>query len=421
MLPREVNYSQSSGTTVGHNSVNPPHPFLRLSLFIGYDIKTRMQDGPRLLTFEDKWGSSHTVWSFDPMASRVTDEDIRRTVKELDERIKKEYVEIHPERGEEKRDWRTYEQRFSRRIRDAIKALDPLIREAVSTIRIEPRTGRPDSLSLEQRVKLLLIKQLVGESNRMFANMLDVFSMLSGIEVSYKTVERLYSDEEVMMALHNLQVLMLKKKGIQTSDATGDGTGYSLTISRHYESAARELKDKAKENGDGGAGGSSSSPPTPTPTEGPKKRAFAFSFRLMDLSTRMYLAYGSSLRSEKEAYGRAMGMLSTLDVTLASVRLDRYYSTPGYVDSLGETRVFVIPKSNATLNGSWRWKETMIRFVKDPLGYLEEYHKRSNSEAGFSADKKMLGWSIAQRREDRIDCANACTGLWHNLFNLAPL
>ena len=135
----------------------------------------------------------------------IRDEDIRRTVKELDEHIRKEYIESHPK--EKERDWRTYEQLFSKRIRDAIKALDPLIHEAVSTIRIEPRTGRPDSLTLEQKVKLLLIKQLVGESNRMFANMLDVFSMLSGIEVSYKTVERLYSDEEVMVALHNLHVL----------------------------------------------------------------------------------------------------------------------------------------------------------------------------------------------------------------------
>lgn len=82
----------------------------------------------------------------------IRDGDIRRTVKELDEHIRKEYIESHPkEKGE--RDWRTYEQLFSKRIRDAIKALDPLIHEAVSTIRIEPRTGRPDSLTLEQKVK----------------------------------------------------------------------------------------------------------------------------------------------------------------------------------------------------------------------------------------------------------------------------
>ena len=66
-----------------------------------------------------------------------------------------------------------------------------------------------EGLTLKQ--KLLLIKQLVGKSNREFAYMLEIFSMISYI--SYKTVERLYSDELVMMALHNLHVLLLKKKG----------------------------------------------------------------------------------------------------------------------------------------------------------------------------------------------------------------
>ena len=40
--------------------------------------------------------------------------------------------------------------------------------------------------------------------------MLAVFSMLSGIDVSYKTVERLYSDDEVIIAIHNLHALILK-------------------------------------------------------------------------------------------------------------------------------------------------------------------------------------------------------------------
>jgi transposase len=343
----------------------------------------------------------------------IRDEDIRSKLKELDDHIRKEYIESHPKKD---RDWRTYEQLFSKRVKEAMRSLDPLIHEAVSTIRMEKSgAGRPDVLTLEQKVKLLLIKQLVGESNRMFANMLDVFSMVSGIDVSYKTVERLYSDEEVMMALHNLHVLLLKKRGVERSDASGDGTGYSLTISKHYESVAKELKERAKE----GEAAGDSSPPNGEPT---KKRAFAYSFRLMDLSTKMYLAFGSSMKSEKDAFDRAMEMLSRIDVTLASVRLDRYYSTPGYVDSFGrDAKVFVVPKSNATLNGSWKWKETMKEFVTNTIRYLEQYHLRSNSESGFSADKKMFGWSIAQRRDDRIDCANVCIGLWHNLFNLATL
>ena len=56
----------------------------------------------------------------------------------------------------------------------------------------------------------------------------------------------------------------------------------------------------------------------------------------------------------------------------------------------------------------------MREFVTDTYQYLKEYYKRENSEA---VGKKLFGWGIAQRREDRIDSALFCTGLWHNLFN----
>ena len=64
---------------------------------------------------------------------------------------------------------------------------------------------------------------------------------------------------------------------------------------------------------------------------------------------------------------------------------------------------------------------TMKDFVLNTMSYLEEYHQRSNSESGFAADKKMLGWNVAQKRDDRIDNALFCTGLWHNLFNMGRL
>ena len=99
-----------------------------------------------------------------------------------------------------------------------------------------------------KRVKLLLIKQLVGESNRMFANMLDIISMISDVDVSYKIVERLYSDEEVVLAIHNLHTLILKKNNVSGSKTTGDCIGYSLTVKKNYESYAQKLKDRAKEN-----------------------------------------------------------------------------------------------------------------------------------------------------------------------------
>jgi len=78
--------------------------------------------------------------------------------------------------------------------------------------------------------------------------MLTVFSIVSDIDVPCRAVERPYSDPEVFLAIHNLHALILRKKGARESDATGDGTSYSLTIKRNYESYAQELKDKAKEN-----------------------------------------------------------------------------------------------------------------------------------------------------------------------------
>ena len=293
-----------------------------------------------------------------------------------------------------------------------MRDLEPLIEEAVSSIKLIHGPGHPHSLSLQQRVKLLLIKQLVGESNRMFANMLDIFSMVSGMDVSYKTVERLYSDEEVAMAIHNLHILILKKNNVSGSRSTGDGTGYSLTVKKNYESYAQKLKDNAKENPVNGEEGKNKA------SNLHKKSLFAYSFAIMDLDTRMYIAFGSSMKSERGAYDRAMNLLSSTGIEMDSIRLDRYYSSPSYMDKLGKTKVFVIPKKNATLNGSRKWKSTMKEFVEDTMNYLEQYHQRSNSESGFAADKRMLGWNIAQRRNDRIDNALFCTGLWHNLFNM---
>ena len=118
----------------------------------------------------------------------IKDEDIILVLKQSEDHIKDELKSRH----EKKKDWRTYEQMDAERIRDAIKSLDPLIHEAVSAIRVDDSgPGRPSVLTLEQKVKLLLIKQLVGKSNREFAYMLEIFSMVSGIDISYKTVERL--------------------------------------------------------------------------------------------------------------------------------------------------------------------------------------------------------------------------------------
>ena len=187
--------------------------------------------------------------------------------------------------------------------------------------------------------------------------MLVMFSMVSSIDISYKTIERLYSDDEVILAVHNLHVLILKKKGVNNSNATGDGTGYGLTVKKNYESYAQKLKDLAKE--------SPENRENKGKTKGRKKRLFAYSFNIMDLETRLYIGMGASMKSERQAYDRAIKMLGGINIEMDSIRLDRYYSFPSYMDSLGTTKVYIMSKKNSTLNGSKKWKDTMKEFVEN--------------------------------------------------------
>mgnify|MGYP001611632424 FL=1 len=338
---------------------------------------------------------------------KITTKEVRETVDMLDEIIE-EYKEKTPSK---KRDWRTYEQRLAKRIKEAIRELEPLIDEAVSSIKIvngETR-GRPSELTLKQKVILVLIHRLVGKSNRGMSCMLAIFCLLSDVDVSYKTVERLYSEELVIMALHNLHVLVLRRKDVKNVNGTGDGTGYSLTIKKHYATEAQKLKDKLKS----------------TSKKERKKKQFAYCFKLMDIDTHMYITYGTSFKSENEAYQQALDMLKklNLNISLDSIRLDRYYSKQQYVKQLDENfaniKIYLIPKKNATVNGTWKWKRMLYEFTGKTQEYLKEYFQRNHSEAGFSEDKQRFGWKLNQKREDRIDTAIFCNLIWHNLFWIA--
>jgi len=103
--------------------------------------------------------------------------------------IIEDIVEDYKEKSDsKKRDWRTYEQRVARRLQTAFKELRPLVQEAIKSIKIikgENRGSKP-ALILEQKVLALLLKHLIGKSNRETSFMLIVFSWLTNVEVSYR-------------------------------------------------------------------------------------------------------------------------------------------------------------------------------------------------------------------------------------------
>jgi len=137
----------------------------------------------------------------------------------------------------------------------------------------------------------------------------------------------------------------------------------------------------------------------------------------MDLDTRMYVGYGTSMKSEKEAFDEATKMLKEIGIIVDSVRLDKYYSNRKIIKKFGKnTKFYLIPKSNAAIRGSPEWKRMLKNFIYNIFPYLGEYYKRNNSETGFSTDKRMCGWKIWQRRPDRIHGALMSIGIWHNLM-----
>ena len=320
---------------------------------------------------------------------------VREKVKILDSIIK-EYKEQTPKK---KRDYAKYESEFKKRLKKAIKNLDKLIKESIDKFDYFSKNENKHSLPLAKRMRLILVKELTEKGNRKTANLLDLFSMLNGADISYKTVERMYSDDKIMLGLHNLFILTLNKRGIKNIDACGDATGYSLTITKHYSAYVQKLKDKSKE-------------------QIGEKKAFVYKFALMDLKTKMYICYGSSLISEKKAFDKAMQMLQDIGVKIDSIRLDRYYSFPCYVNQFKDSKIFIIPRKNTELSNGFKWHETLKEFLLNTMEYLREYFQRNNSEAGWASDKKMFGWKISQKREDRIDTSLFVKAVWHNLLLL---
>ncbi len=334
---------------------------------------------------------------------QIWEEHIHDKLREMEKIILPVYrEESKKEREERGINYALYEREFRKRIKHAIKIVTPITNEAVNCLVFHRGRGNKPALKANEKLRLILIHQLFGKSNRNMSYMLLLFSLMTGIDVSYKTIERLYSDVETEAALFNLLVVMLRKKKVIEIDCCGDGTGYSLFISKHYLSELNKLKDKAKE-------------------QDPKdeKKAFVFKFALMDLKTRMYVCYGTSLKSEKDAFNKAMAMLKRLDVSIKSIRLDRYYSNPCDVKQFPNSKVYIIPKKNAGLGHGDEWLNAMKSFVEDTLNHIEEYFQRVNSETGWAQDKKVFGWRVSQRRLDRIDTALFCRVIWHDLFYLS--
>jgi transposase len=205
------------------------------------------------------------------------------------------------------------------------------------------------------------------------------------VDIGCKTVERAHSDSLVRLIIHNMFVILVKRKGITQADLTGDGTGYSLTFTKHYRSLREKAGEAAKSNEPNPPASAKAEPQT----KQEKKELFTYA---------MYVGYGASFEVGEgcfvlKLHGR---LCSNAAQKPRALGLDQFYA--GQSTAFGaDTAVYVIPKSDTTIRGSFAWKDVIRDLIFYPFLFLSEYFMREHSESGFSADKRCDGWKMLQR------------------------
>jgi transposase len=271
-------------------------------------------------------------------------------------------------------------------VKERLRRLPDYVREAVAILnRNETKLGRPPKLDLEKKVNLFLLARLLSKSNRGMEEALELFQPLFGFDVSYKYIERLHSDGEVKMALHNLFILLIRDEGT-TGDLAGDGTGYSWKVESHYRADPKKSSKK-----------------------------YVHFFSLIDLGTGMYVGCGTSRISEMDAFRTAFEMLKRIGVKLRSIRLDRYFRSKAVIKLFGrKVSMYFIPKKNTAKVRPWL--NILLKIRESPTKFLSEYFLRNVSESGFSSDKRRFERVIRQKRDDRRETALFSNAFLHNLY-----
>ena len=112
--------------------------------------------------------------------------------------------------------WRDYEYFYMQRMKGIALELRAMINESSSFLVEE--FGRPSLLNAKGKVFVILVNEIFRLSNRKAAYPLPLLGISK--DISYKTVERLYSVPLLPMILNNLLMNSLKRKGIASVDAS---------------------------------------------------------------------------------------------------------------------------------------------------------------------------------------------------------
>ncbi len=259
--------------------------------------------------------------------------------------------------------------------------------------------------------KLILTQQYDGRCNRVSVGLLSLLRETLSIEpshasLSYKTLERAYSDPSVMAILN--EVFFLTQRPVQAMEEcfAVDGTCFPTTIKENWESAKRRFFKKKPEG----------------------RRLFQKA--VMACGTTLKIISGFAVASTP--YANDSPYLKPILVQIKELyhRIHLITADPAFLSrencatiaELG-AKARIMPKGNVSLKakGFKAWRDMLIEFTQETGRWLRDYHTRSIAETVSSTMKRVNPTPLRKRLTIRLATETLVRICVYNLRQLTYL
>lgn len=279
--------------------------------------------------------------------------------------------------------WRLYDRAQVCEVPEVIQLVGTVVDEA----HLRVRCGRSSWNAYPKPVcaKLILAQQYDGRCNRVGVGLLQLFRERLGIEpshtgLSYKTLERGYSDFRVISVLNEVFFLTQNPVRMREDGFAVDGSCFPTTIKANWESAKERFAEK----------------------RGGKKRR-VFEKTVMACGTSFKIIAGFAVASTPYANDSPylqpiLRQIVELYDPVRFITADSAFLSRENCESIAElpAKPRIMPKGNVTFRAGGRkaWRMMLREFTMDTERWLRDYHTRSITETVHSTMKRVSFLSL---------------------------
>ena len=260
--------------------------------------------------------------------------------------------------------------------------------------------------------KLILAQQYDGRCNRVSVGLLRLLTERLGINavhagLSYKTLERSYSDPMVVAVLNEVFFLTQNPVRMREDGFAVDGTCFPTTIKANWESAKKRFAEKG---------------------EGKKRRVFEKAILACGTSFKIISGFAvasTPYASDSPYLKPILRQIVQLYDHVRLITADSAFLSRENCASIAElgAKPRIMPKRNVTFRagGAEAWRQMLREFTEDTQRWLRDYHTRSVMETVNSTMKRVAPTPLRKRLIQRLATEILARICVYNLRQLAYL